>query len=168
MMSGRWRPWQSSRDASTIRNVLQEVIRRIAAAVDPEEVFLFGSTVRGRFRRHSDLDLVVIKAGIYSDDDRRRIIQKINANLFGLRVPVDVIVVSPEDAREAMGNAWTFLGRALRAGRRVYRRTPVGPARPAPAAGNGNGNGNGNGRPRMSLSDWHQRRFSSMRRVPPR
>ena len=123
MVLGIGRPKGFHRDAAAIIAALREVIHRIVEVADPDEIVLFGSAVRGRLRKHSDLDLVVIKAGL---GDRYLLKQRINANFFGLPVPVDIVVVSPEEAREARRNAWTFLGRALRDGRSVYRPRPNG------------------------------------------
>jgi predicted nucleotidyltransferase len=119
MHAGVGRPWGFHRDAIAIRTVLREVVRRIVDVTDPDEIILFGSTVRGRFKRHSDFDLLVVKPGV---DDRRGLIRQLHANFFGLPTPVDVIVVTPEEVQEARGHTWTFLARALRGGRSIYRR----------------------------------------------
>ena len=123
MVLGVGRPRGFHRDAAAIIAALREVVRRIVEVADPDEIVLFGSAVRGQLRKHSDFDLVVIKSGM---EDRYLLKQRINANFFGLPVPVDVVVVTPEEAREARRNAWTFLGRALRDGRCVYRPRPNG------------------------------------------
>lgn len=157
MWTGSWRPWRSHGGAATIRELLQEVVRRIVSAADPEEILIFGSTVRGKFRRHSDLDLVIIKPDIFGSEHRRRLVQKINANFFGLPVPVDIVLVTPTEVREAASNTLTFLGRAVRGGRRIYRRSSGENDRRPALPGN---------RARMSLADWHQLRNSSMRRGP--
>jgi predicted nucleotidyltransferase len=117
------RPWGFHRDVTAIRAVLGEVVRRIVDATDPDEIILFGSTVRGRLRRHSDFDLLIVKPGV---DDRRRLIQRLHAHLFGLPMPVDVVVVTPEEVQEARGHTFTFLARALRGGRSIYRRRVKG------------------------------------------
>ncbi len=126
MQAGIRRPWGFHRNASAVIGTLREVVRRIVEVADPEEVLLFGSAARGRLRKDSDFDLLVIKAGV---EDRYRLKQRIHANFFGLSVPVDVIVITPEEAREARANTWTFLGRALRDGKCVYRFRPNAPVR---------------------------------------
>jgi predicted nucleotidyltransferase len=118
MQAGIARPWGFHWDLGTVRTALREVVRRIVEVADPDEIVLFGSAVRGRIRRHSDFDLVVIKSGL---DDRYRLTQLLHAHFFGIPVRVDLIVVTPEEAHEARGNGWTFLGRALRGGRCIYR-----------------------------------------------
>jgi predicted nucleotidyltransferase len=118
MKLGIQRPRGFHRDAAAIIAALREVVRRIAEVADPDEIVIFGSAVRGQLRKHSDFDLVVVKAGL---EDRFQLKQRIQAHLFGLPLPIDVVVVSPEEAREARRNTWTFLGRALRDGRCIYR-----------------------------------------------
>ncbi len=119
MRAGFGRRWGFHRDVFAIKAVLTEVVRRIVDVTDPDEIILFGSTVRGRLKRHSDFDLLVVKPGV---EDRHRLIQQLHANFFGIPMPVDVIVVSPEEVQEARSHTWTFLARALRGGRTVYRR----------------------------------------------
>jgi predicted nucleotidyltransferase len=126
MAIGIRRPRGFHRDAIAVIAALREVVRRIVEVADPDEIVLFGSAARGRFRSTSDFDLLVIKSGV---EDRFRFRQRILSNFFGLPIPIDVIVVTPEEAYEARKNAWTFLGRALRDGRCVYR--PRSNGRPA-------------------------------------
>jgi predicted nucleotidyltransferase len=42
--------------------ILQEIVRRIVAAVQPEKIILFGSAARQEMGPDSDLDLLVIKS----------------------------------------------------------------------------------------------------------
>jgi predicted nucleotidyltransferase len=127
VQAGIRRPWGFHRNARTIIDTLREVVRRVVEAADPEEILLFGSAARGRLHKNSDFDLLVIKAGV---EDRSRLKRRIHANFFGLSVPVDVIVITPEEARDARANTWTFLGRALRDGKCVYRLRANGQQRP--------------------------------------
>ena len=54
-----------SRDRTVNPEVLDEIVRRIVAAVAPERIILFGSAARGSMGPDSDLDLLVIKSGDY-------------------------------------------------------------------------------------------------------
>lgn len=95
---------------------LSEVIRRIVAVAQPQRIILFGSVARGEGGPDSDLDLLVVKTGVH----RRRLAQQIYRSLFGIPVPVDVIVVTPEDVRAFRGKVGTVIDPALREGREVY------------------------------------------------
>lgn len=120
MKFGFRRPAFFGRDWKRDRKILNEVVRRIVAVARPDEIILFGSAARGQLKSHSDFDLLVVKAGI---QDRETLARQINANFFGIPMPIDVIVVTPEDLRGSRRKEWTFLGRALQEGRRIYRPT---------------------------------------------
>ena len=95
---------------------LSEVVRRVVEVAQPEKIILFGSAVRGKMGRNSDLDLLVVK----SDVHRRRLAQAIYRHLIGVGIPVDIVVVTPEDI-DRYGNAiGLVLETALREGRVVY------------------------------------------------
>ncbi|MFQ5667207.1 MAG: nucleotidyltransferase domain-containing protein [Candidatus Binatia bacterium] len=105
--------------------ILEEAVRRIVAVAHPDEIILFGSAARGQLRRHSDFDLLVVKSGV---SDRRRLAQKIHIHFFGIPVPIDVIVVTPEEVHRSRSKGWTFLGRVLREGKRIYQPRTAVPA----------------------------------------
>jgi len=42
---------------------LDEIVSRIVEVAKPEQVLIFGSTARGTTGPHSDLDILIIKAG---------------------------------------------------------------------------------------------------------
>lgn len=95
---------------------LDEVVRRIVAVAEPGRISLFGSAARGESDPDSDPDLLVVKSGVH----RRRPAQQIYRGLFGVPVPVDVIVVAPEDLKAFRGKVGTILDPAVREGREVY------------------------------------------------
>ena len=99
------------------RAVLDEVVRRIVEVAQPDEIILFGSAARGEIGPDSDLDFLVVKSGV---PHRRRLAQAIYLALFGIAVPVDVIVVTPEDIQALRDKMGTMIGPALREGKRVY------------------------------------------------
>jgi len=97
--------------------VLAEVIRRIVAVAAPEKIVLFGSAARGEAGPDSDLDLLVIKAGDYHDLD---VAGDIYLNLVGVGKPVDIVVVTPEDAERYRDTPALVIAPALREGKVVY------------------------------------------------
>jgi predicted nucleotidyltransferase len=96
---------------------LQEIVRRIVAAVQPEKIILFGSAARGKMGPNSDVDLLVIKRGKYH---RRRVTGKIYRNMFGVGQAVDVIVVTPEEVEKYRDTHCLVIKPALQQGREVY------------------------------------------------
>lgn len=98
--------------------ILEEVIRRIVEVARPDRIVLFGSAARGQMGPDSDLDLLVVKSGVVH---RRRLAQQIYRRLVGLTVPVDVIVVTPEDVERYRDKVGPVIGPALAEGHVVYR-----------------------------------------------
>ena len=97
--------------------ILGEIIRRIVEVARPERIVLFGSAARGQMGPDSDLDLLVIKSGV---SHRRRLAQQIYRRLLGLTVPVDIIVVTPEDVTRYRDKVGPIIGPALAEGQVVY------------------------------------------------
>jgi len=96
--------------------LLQEIVRRIVEAVQPEKIVLFGSAARGEMGPDSDLDFLVIT----TCEHRRNTARKIRRQLIGIGVPIDIIVAKPEDI-ERYGDAIGLIYRpALREGKVLY------------------------------------------------
>ena len=70
--------------------LLQEIIRRLVSAFQPEEIILFGSHAWGTPDEDSDLDLLVIVS--HSDLSPTQRAVQAHRSLRGLAVPVDVLV----------------------------------------------------------------------------
>lgn len=79
--------------ANVSQSVLDEIVRRIVEAAEPEKIILFGSTARGDAGPDSDLDFLIVKSGAH----RRELGVEIRRSLYGVRVAIDVIVATPED-----------------------------------------------------------------------
>ena len=79
---------------TTAEDVLPEIVRRLVAEFDPEQIILFGSRAWGQPRPDSDYDLFVIVAE--SDDHPLQGAVKAHACLGGLGISKDVIVCTQE------------------------------------------------------------------------
>lgn len=101
---------------------LSEIVRRIVEVAQPEKIILFGSAARGRMGPHSDVDVLVIKAG---QVHRRDLAGDIYANLHGVKYAVDVIVATPEDVERYKDSHALIYKPALREGRVIYERNAV-------------------------------------------
>jgi predicted nucleotidyltransferase len=101
--------------------ILDEIVRRIVAVAHPERIILFGSAARGEASPDSDLDLLVIKSGV---PHRRRLAQQIHVGLFGIGVPVDIIVVTPEDVETFCNKPGSIIEPAIREGTEIYVADP--------------------------------------------
>jgi predicted nucleotidyltransferase len=98
-------------------STLDEIVRRIVEVAQPERIILFGSAVHGQLGPDSDIDLLVVKSGV---PHRRRLAQQIHLNFFGLGVPVDILVVTPEDIKAFGEKVGTIIRPALQEGKVIY------------------------------------------------
>ena len=110
-----WTQRDVQRDIATLR----EVVRRIVEVAAPDQVILFGSAARGQLRPGSDFDLLVIKSGV---PDTNELIRYLHAHLFDIRMPIDIIVATPE---EVEASRFKMLGTIYEQGRRMYPRPQV-------------------------------------------
>lgn len=99
------------------QDILNEIVRRVVEVAQPDRIILFGSAARGQMGPDSDLDLLVVKSGV---PHRRRLAQAIHRHLFGVGVPVDIIVVTPEDIEAFRNKVGTIIGPALQDGKELY------------------------------------------------
>ncbi len=99
--------------------LLDEIVQRIVAASDPQQIILFGSQARGDAGSDSDLDILVIKDEVASP---RAESARIYRALAGLRTPVDIVVVRADYVRRHRDMVGTVVRPALREGRLLYAR----------------------------------------------
>ena len=99
------------------KEVLSEILRRIVEFAKPEKIILFGSSARGERGPDSDLDLLVIKSGDYNP---RTVAADIYMKLYGVGQAIDLIVVTPEQAREYSQSPYQVLYPALHEGKVLY------------------------------------------------
>jgi uncharacterized protein len=92
-------------------HTLRDIVQGIVDAVGPELVILFGSAARGEMSSDSDLDFLVVKAGVH----RRKTAQAIGRHLIG---------VAPEDIERYRDTIGFIIRPALREGRIVYAAGP--------------------------------------------
>jgi predicted nucleotidyltransferase len=99
------------------RVLLDEIVRRVVEVAHPDRIILFGSAARGEMGPDSDIDLLVVKSGAFN---RLHLAQGIHLRFFGLAVPVDVIVVTPEDIEVYRHKVGAIIGPALAEGKEIY------------------------------------------------
>jgi predicted nucleotidyltransferase len=103
--------------------LLQEMVDRIVAEVDPEQIILFGSQARGDTHEHSDVDLIVLESEPFNTDRTKHgEIVRLYYALAGLGVAKDILVYTQEDAEYWRDSLNNVLARAIREGRVLYER----------------------------------------------
>jgi predicted nucleotidyltransferase len=101
-------------DFSVTPEKLETLIRRIVAAVDPEEVIVFGSRAQGRQRPESDLDIAII-----ADFEDRTLPPNLRADIPML---ADILLISRSRFDEFRPWINTIEREIDRKGIRVYER----------------------------------------------
>lgn len=99
--------------------ILQEIVNRIIAAVDPDKVILFGSYACGKPKRESDLDILVIKK---TDLPRYKRSIPVYDALRGLTIPKDIVVYTPEEVKDWENVPQSFVTSVMRRGRALYEK----------------------------------------------
>lgn len=94
--------------------------RRIAVQFHPDRVILFGSHARGTAGPDSDVDLLVVMP---ANGSRREQAVEIDVALSGIKMPVDVVVVTPEDIERERRIPGTLIRPALDEGKVLYERS---------------------------------------------
>jgi predicted nucleotidyltransferase len=103
-------------------DLLEEAVRRIVQAADPDKIVLFGSAARGAMGPHSDLDLLVIKGGQY---DYHRVITDIYSALAEVEPATEVVLATPEQVDRYRDSFCLVFYPALREGKTLYERAAV-------------------------------------------
>lgn len=99
--------------------ILQEIVRRIVAAVDPDKIILFGSRARGDARPDSDYDILILAPSELPEADRTGPLYSV---LSGVGAPKDVVWWTEQEALEWRNVRNHFVTRALAEGRTVHER----------------------------------------------
>lgn len=104
--------------------VEKEVARLVKVLVrryQPEKIILFGSLAYGKATEESDIDLLVIK------ETREPRIYRRSKALSGIprRVPLDVLILTPEEVAFLEEKQSPFIREILTQGKVLYERKPL-------------------------------------------
>ena len=98
-------------------HVIDQLVERVVALVDPLKIILFGSAARGEMGPDSDVDvLVVMPEGVH----RRKTAQHLYREIRGLGVPFDILVTTPESLEKHKDNIGLIYDTILEEGREIY------------------------------------------------
>jgi predicted nucleotidyltransferase len=98
---------------------IQQMVERIVERFAPEAVILFGSHAAGIAGPGSDVDLLVV---MRFKGSRRALASEIDRALIDRELPLDLIVVTPEEVARDRDRVGTIIRPALRGGRVLYGR----------------------------------------------
>lgn len=102
------------------QEIIQEMARRIVEKFDPIQIILFGSYARGTAGPDSDVDLLVVMSLEGSKMDK---CVEIRLELRGMGLSKDVIVITPEEARNYRDVIGTIIYPAFHEGKILYERS---------------------------------------------
>jgi len=100
-------------------SAIRQAVDRIATRFHPDKIILFGSRARGEGGLNSDADLLVVMP---VDGSKRQQAVQIDLALEGIPIPIDLIVVTPEEVEKYRETIGTIIREALREGKVLYER----------------------------------------------
>jgi predicted nucleotidyltransferase len=101
----------------TSESAIQQAVDRIAARFHPDKIFLFGSRARGQAGPDSDADLLIVMP--VNGSKRQKAVQ-IDLALQGIPVPIDLVVVTPEELQKYRDVPGTIIREAVHEGKVLY------------------------------------------------
>ncbi len=104
---------------SEVQKKIEGMVQRIVGQFHPEKVILFGSHARGTAGPDSDVDLLVV---MHVQGSRRKKATEIDLSLADREVPLDLLVVTPEQFDRERGMIGTVIRPAAREGKILYER----------------------------------------------
>ena len=100
-------------------SALREAVDRIATKFTPDKIVLFGSQARGQVGPDSDADLLIVMP--VTGSKRQQAVQ-IDLALEGIPIPIDLIVVTPDDVTKHRETTGTIICEAIHEGKVLYER----------------------------------------------
>ena len=97
--------------------LVDETVRRIAEQFSPKKIIIFGSVARKEAGERSDLDLLIV---MESDKPVHARAVPIYVAVSGIRIPKDILVVTPEEYEENKNNKYSFVSEIVRTGEIAY------------------------------------------------
>lgn len=104
---------------TAVEAAIRQMVARIVERFQPEKVILFGSHARGTAGPDSDVDLLVV---IAVEGSQRKQAAAIDGALADRSLPLDVIVLTPEDIERQRDDVGSIVPPALREGKVLYDR----------------------------------------------
>ena len=97
--------------------LVDDVVDRIVTDFSPRMIVVFGSVARHEATEDSDLDILVV---METDLDLLHRGTDIRRALRGIMIPMDIVVVTPEEFEEQKDDPFEFVHEIMNAGIVVY------------------------------------------------
>ncbi len=102
---------------------LTAMVQNIVAAVQPEQVVLFGSLARGEATAESDIDLLIVEQEGFTERSRWREMQVIRQAIADFRIAKDILLYSREEVARWRNSVNHVVAHAMQEGRSLYERS---------------------------------------------
>jgi len=109
-------------DAEALKQQITRICEIWTTAADPEKIILFGSAACGQMTEHSDLDFLVVWEGKEFPNNRRRASYLMRVLPDDVTLPVDIVVLTPEQFGREVEDARTPIAMATDEGMLLYER----------------------------------------------
>lgn len=107
----------------TIGTILEDIVKAIVEASNPDRIILFGSAARGDTGPDSDVDLLIVeKESSFQDGSRWSESSRIRKALWRFPVPIDVLLFTPEEIEKWKDSTNHVIARSMREGKVLYDR----------------------------------------------
>lgn len=106
-------------DKQKLDRALARIVKRLVSRFNPDQIILFGSRARGTAHPESDIDLLVV---LPLRGSKRAKQVEMRLALHDIRVPKDIIVVTPEEVARQRHVVGTLIKPALQEGKVLYAR----------------------------------------------
>jgi predicted nucleotidyltransferase len=98
---------------------LDEIVTKIANAIKPKKIILFGSYANGKADEESDLDLLVVVDN--TDLPKYKRARAIRKHLWGITdIPKDIVVYTEKEINEWVGVQSSFISNIVTYGQVLY------------------------------------------------
>ncbi|HOU13336.1 MAG TPA: nucleotidyltransferase domain-containing protein [Anaerolineae bacterium] len=98
-------------------DILEMIATRIAEALHPQKIIVFGSWAREEQNVHSDIDLLIIQE---SDLPRPQRYAQVRRLFWGIGTPLDILVYTPDEFARYQDVPGSFTHTIAREGKVLY------------------------------------------------
>lgn len=107
----------------SVDQMIQNIVKAIVEASDPDRIILFGSAARAEVGPDSDVDLLVVeKESSFQGESRWSESSRIRKALWRFPVPIDILLFTPEEVEKWKDSTNHIIARSIREGRVLYDR----------------------------------------------
>ena len=105
------------RPSTKDEELIQTIATRIAEAIHPQKIILFGSWARGERGPHSDIDLLIIQESTLPRPQRYAQVRRL---FWGMGLPMDILVYTPEEFARYQSVPGSFTHTVTHEGKVLY------------------------------------------------